>query len=47
MGAGGGGAVALLSNEGNIEEVKRECELAGWMIIDWLTEDNGVLIEKS
>ncbi|MAK04941.1 MAG: hypothetical protein CMA03_03525 [Euryarchaeota archaeon] len=47
MGAGGGGAVALLSNEGNIEEVKKECELAGWMIIDWLTEDNGVLIEIS
>ena len=46
MGAGGGGAVALLSNEGNIEETKKQCELAGWMVIEWSTETQGILIEK-
>ena len=46
MGAGGGGAVALLSNEDKIEETIKQCELAGWMVIEWSTDTQGVLIEK-
>ena len=46
MGAGGGGAVALLSNEDKIEETIKQCELAGWMVIEWSTDNEGVLIEK-
>ena len=46
MGAGGGGAVALLTNEDKIEETIKQCELAGWMVIEWSTDSEGVLIEK-
>ena len=46
MGAGGGGAVALLSKKGKVNETKKACENAGWMIIDWSIDNHGVLIEK-
>jgi len=46
MGAGGGGAVALLSNHGKIDETKGACEKAGWMLIDWCVDTEGVIIEK-
>ncbi len=46
MGAGGGGAVALLSNHNKIEETKGACEKAGWMIIDWCVDYQGVILEK-
>tara|TARA_B100000287_G_scaffold130204_1_gene122297 strand:+ start:4658 stop:5524 length:867 start_codon:yes stop_codon:yes gene_type:complete len=46
MGAGGGGAVALLSKSGKVNETKKACENAGWMIIEWSIDNQGVLIEK-
>ena len=47
MGAGGGGAVALLSNHNKIEETKISCKNAGWMIIDWCVDYQGVIIKKT
>lgn len=47
MGAGGGGAVALLSKEDKIKSVKDACKLAGWMILDWSIDKQGVHIEKT
>ena len=46
MGAGGGGAVALLSKSDKINETKKACEIAGWMVIEWSVDNQGVLIEK-
>ena len=46
MGAGGGGAVALLSESDKINKTKKACEVAGWMVIDWSVDNQGVLIEK-
>ena len=47
MGAGGGGAVALLSKKNKIKDVKTACEIAGWMILDWTIDKQGVQIEKT
>ena len=32
--------------EDKIEETIKQCELAGWMVIEWSTDSEGVLIEK-
>mgnify|MGYP001486031917 CR=1 FL=1 len=47
MGAGGGGAVALLANHDKINETKNACENAGWMIIEWNVDYKGLEINKS
>lgn len=45
MGAGGGGAVALLARHARIEETKAACEAEGWRLIDWSLEPRGLLVE--
>lgn len=42
LGAGGGGHVALLAGHGQVDAVKAACEAAGWPVLDWDYDDDGV-----
>ncbi len=42
MGAAAGGTVAIFANHGKVEEVKTACTQAGWEIIDWNYDNEGL-----
>ena len=44
LGAGGGGCSAILCSPIGIEVVSQAIENAGWELIDWAFEDQGVLL---
>ena len=47
LGAGGGGCVALLAGPMGIEATKAACEAAGWTLIDWDYDDEGLVVNAS
>jgi D-glycero-alpha-D-manno-heptose-7-phosphate kinase len=47
LGAGGGGCVALLAGPMGIEATKAACEAAGWDLIDWEIDDEGLVVNAS
>jgi D-glycero-alpha-D-manno-heptose-7-phosphate kinase len=44
LGAGGGGCSAILCSPSGLEDVTRAIESAGWEVIEWDFEDQGVLL---
>jgi D-glycero-alpha-D-manno-heptose-7-phosphate kinase len=47
LGAAGGGSVVLLSNIGQREACEGACEAAGWKVIEWDYDDQGLVVEHS
>ena len=47
LGAGGGGCVALLSGPERQQEVITACEAAGWNVLDWDYDDEGLIISAN
>lgn len=47
MGAAGGGCIGMFANIGTEDEVKRVCEEAGWSIIDWQIDEEGLVRETT
>ena len=47
LGAGGGGCVALLSGPERQQEVVAACEAAGWDVLDWGYDDEGLVISAN
>ena len=47
MGAAGGGCIGMFANIGKEDEVKRVCEEAGWSIIDWQIDEEGLVRETT
>ena len=45
LGAGGGGCSAILCSPTGMEDVTRTIENAGWEMIEWDFEDQGVLLQ--
>ena len=46
VGAGGGGCAMLLVRPSTQDLVKQSCESAGWSIIEWGFDENGLTIES-
>ena len=46
VGAGGGGCAILLVRPSTQDLVKQSCESAGWSIIEWGFDENGLTIES-
>ena len=46
LGAGGGGCAALLCSPNGIEEVTSRAESAGWEVILWDFEDDGIILNE-
>ena len=46
MGAGGGGCVGIISNLEKRDEVENTCESAGWELIDWDYDEDGVVVTQ-
>ena len=46
VGAGGGGCAVILSRPSTQDLVKKTCEDAGWKIIDWEFDDEGLVVEN-
>ena len=44
MGAGGGGCVGIIANLDKREAVENACVSAGWELIDWDYDDEGVVV---
>ena len=44
MGAGGGGCVGIISNLDKRDEVEKACLSAGWELIDWDYDNEGVVV---
>ena len=47
LGAGGGGCLAILAGPGRIEAVTAACEAAGWSIIEWDFDEEGLVVNAS
>ena len=47
LGAGGGGCAALLCSPTGVKEVESRVVDAGWELIDWQFEEEGVLLKQS
>ena len=47
LGAGGGGCVALLSGPQRQETVMAACEAAGWDVLAWDYDDDGLTINAN
>ena len=47
LGAGGGGCAMLLCNLGKRESVEKVCEAAGWSIVEWEPDNDGLTITSS
>tara|TARA_B100001750_G_scaffold40352_1_gene29293 strand:- start:1253 stop:2137 length:885 start_codon:yes stop_codon:yes gene_type:complete len=47
LGAGGGGCAMLLCNLGKRESVEKVCEAAGWSIVEWEPDQDGLTITSS
>ena len=44
LGAGGGGCVALLAGPGRHEAVIAACKAAGWDVLDWDYDEEGLVV---
>ena len=47
LGAGGGGCVALLTRLDRQQDVITACEAAGWDVLDWDYDDEGLVISAN
>jgi hypothetical protein len=47
LGAGGGGCLVLLANMGRREPVEAACEAAGWTLIEWDIDTEGVSVNAN
>ncbi|MEE2812719.1 MAG: hypothetical protein VX627_06850 [Candidatus Thermoplasmatota archaeon] len=47
LGAGGGGCLAILAGPGRIEAVTAACEAAGWSIIEWDFDEEGLVVNAN
>ena len=47
LGAGGGGCVALLSGPERQQAVITACEAAGWDVLEWDYDDEGLVISAN
>ncbi|MBT4059759.1 MAG: hypothetical protein HOE69_05570 [Euryarchaeota archaeon] len=47
LGAGGGGCAMLLCNLGRRDAVEAACEAAGWTLVDWAPDMDGLTITSS
>jgi mevalonate kinase len=47
LGAGGGGCAMLLCNLGKREVVEAACEAAGWSLLEWGPDEEGLTITAS
>ncbi len=47
LGAGAGGCAMLLCNLGKTDSVKAACEAAGWTVIDWEPDHDGLTVTAS
>jgi len=47
LGAGGGGCAMLLCNLGKREVVEAACEAAGWSLVEWAPDEEGLSITAS
>ena len=45
VGAGGGGCAAILCRPSTQDIVKKTCKDAGWKVIDWEFDDEGLVVE--
>jgi len=46
MGAGGGGVAGLLCTEGADEKLQLALDQVGWTRIDWMIDDDGLVVEE-
>ena len=46
VGAGGGGCAILLVRPSAQDLVKQSCQKAGWSIVEWGFDENGLTIEN-